>query len=499
MTTDLPVLVGVGQVTIRVGDIADARSPLDLMAEATHLAATDTGKPEILQDVDSVQVVNVISWPTTDPAADLATRLGMPAGERVYTSIGGNTPQWLVNRTARRLALGEIRAALLVGAEAMHSVRLAQKQRAELPWPPRGRPEPNAGDTRPGVNALEARHGAMLPVRIYPLFENAIRAARRWGIEEHRAKLGHLGERFSAVAAGNPHAWFRQARTAGEIMTVGPANRMVGFPYPKFLNAIIEVDQGAAVLMTTESFARELGIPRERWVYLHGFGQATDAWFISDRATYHESPAIAAAGSQAFSMAHTEIQQVEHVDLYSCFPAAVQFGRDALGIGLDDPRPLTVTGGLACFGGPGNNYSMHAIATMCEKLRSAPATRGLVSAMGWYSTKHAVGIYGASRPEGDWQPADPAPDQRQLDAQPHPAVVEHADGAGTVETYTVAYSRDGEPEQAIIIGRTDDGARFWANGPTDTAHIAALTSEEGVGLRGRVSPGDATGVNHFDW
>src|SRR4029077_8013857 len=205
--------------------------------------------------------------------------------------------------------------------------------------------------------------------------------------------LGALCSRLSAVAAENPYAWFRAARAPDEIATPGPSNRMIGFPYPKLMNAIIEVDQAAAVLMTSVAEARALGIPRDRWVYLRGTGQAHDRWFVSERVDYTSSPAIREAGRQTLDSAGITIDRVDHLDLYSCFPAAVQIGRDMLGIAPDDPRPLTVTGGLPYFGGPGNNYSMHDIAETMARGRTRPGSIGLVTALGWYLTKHAVGIY----------------------------------------------------------------------------------------------------------
>lgn len=499
MSADSPVIVGVGQLVNRVRDLRDARSPLDLMTEAADLAAKDTGRPGILRHANSVQVVNILSWPTADPPGDLAAALGAPPGPRVYTTIGGDTPQRLVIETAQKLVAGDIRVALLAGAEAVHSFRMARARGEQLPWPARGQPTPNFGDTRPGANEMEARHGAYLPVRVYPLFENAIRAHRGWTLAEQRARLGRLGEQFSAIAARHPCAWFPVARSAAEVVTVTASNRMIAFPYPKFLNAVMEVDQAAAIIMTTESTANDLGIPRDRRVYLHGFGAANDHWFFSERANYYESPALAAAGRQAMTMAGVEVGEIALLDLYSCFPSAVQLARDALGIPEDDPRPLTVTGGLPYFGGAGNNYVMHSISTMVERLRAAPGTLGLVSGLGWFSTKHAVGIYSASAPSRPWEPSDLEAAQARLDAMPHASVAEAADGPATVETYTVVYNREGRPELTLIIGRLEDGRRFVANGPLDEDCVATLVEREAVGLRGRVSHDSATGINRFEW
>ncbi len=498
MASEYPIIVGVGQVTNRTDDLHDAQPPLDLMAAAARKAEEDAGAPGLLAKADSVRVVSVLSWASADPPGDLAAMVGAPPGERIYTTIGGNTPQWLVNETAESIVRGNARVALLAGAEAMHSTRLARRRGEELPWAPRARPQANAGDGRIGTSEPEVKHGANFPVRVYPLFENAIRAHQGRSLEEHRRYLGELCARFAAVAREHPNAWFRDGKPAEEIATASRRNRMISFPYPKFMNAIMEVNQGAALIMTSESTARELGVPQDRWVYLWGCGDATDHWFFTERVNYWTSPAIRAAGRRALSMAGVGIDEIAHLDLYSCFPAAVQLGREALGIAPDDPRPLTVTGGLPYFGGPGNNYTTHAIATMVERLRREPEALGLTTALGWYSTKHAVGVYGARRPQREWARSDPAVDQAEIDAMPHPELVVEADGAATVETYTAAYGRAGAPELGIVIGRLDDGRRFIANVPPDDRDLLdAMTQREFVGERGAVRHDASTGTNVF--
>lgn len=493
-----PILVGAGQLTQRDVEPALALAPLAMMVEVARRAAEDAGGGAVLlARVDSLAVVNVFSWPYANPPRLLAERLGMRPAEELYTTVGGSTPQWLVNETAAKIASGRVRVALLAGAEAVRTVMRARKARHQLDWSSGGDGAPTMiGDARDGTSEHEVAHGLMLPTQIYPLFENALRARAGRGVGEHQRVLGALCARCTQVAADNPHAWFRQARTADEIATVSPTNRMIAFPYPKLMNAIIEVDQAAAVLMTSVGEARALGIPPDRWVYPWGGGQAHDRWFVSDRVDYASSPAIREAGRQALAAAGVGIDRVEHLDVYSCFPAAVQIGRDALGIAPDDPRPLTVTGGLAYFGGPGNNYSMHAIAEMMARLRARPGTLGLVTALGWYLTKHAVGVYGAAPKDGPFVREDPAPHQARLDAQPAPPLAREPSGAATVETYTVLYDRDGTPVRGLVIGRLDDGRRFLASTPDDRALLDALVTAEAVGRRGRAST--VEGLGRFD-
>jgi acetyl-CoA C-acetyltransferase len=493
-----PILVGAGQLTQRDVEPAAALEPMAMMDVVARRAADDAGGGRALLDrVDSLAVVNVFCWPYGNPPRLLAEGLGLRPAQELYTTVGGNTPQWLVNETAAKIAAGRVRVALLAGAEAVRTVLRARKARHQLNWASGGDGSPTViGETRDGTSEAEVAHGFMLPTQIYPLFENALRARAGRTIAEHQRMLGRLCGGLSAVAAENPDAWFRDARTADEIATVSASNRMIAFPYPKLMNAIIEVDQAAAVIMTSVAEARALGIPRDRWIHVWGTGEAHDRWFVSERADYASSPAIREAAGQALAAAGIGIERVDHLDVYSCFPAAVQIGRDALGIAPDDPRPLTVTGGLPYFGGPGNNYSMHAIAGMMSRLRAEPGTIGLVTALGWYITKHAVGVYSAEPKNGPFARADPAPRQVALDAQPAPPLDREPAGSATVETYTVLFDRDGAPLRGLVIGRLDDDRRFLASFPDDRQVLDALTSREGVGVRGRVATID--GLGRFD-
>jgi acetyl-CoA C-acetyltransferase len=496
MATRQPILIGVGQLIHRVADPHQVMEPLEMMAEAVRRAVADAEISQRLTDVDSLTVINIISRAYADPAGFLAARLGIDPRDRVYTSMGGNSPQWRVNETADRIARGEVRLAIIAGAEAMHGLQMAHRAGVQLDWAEAGTPE-TVGDARWGNNALEQRHHAQLPTNVYPLFENALRAKRGWSIERHAAHLAQLCARMATVAHDNPYAWFRDGKTAADIAAVGPHNRMIAFPYPKFMNAIISVDQAAALVMTDVETARSLGVPESKWVYVRGCGDATDHWFISDRVNFWSSPAIRIAGERALAQARVDIAEVDFFDLYSCFPCAVQIGADMLGVPVDDPRPLTVTGGLPYHGGPGNNYSTHAIASMVERLRGAPGKMGVVTGVGWYLTKHAVGVYSSSAPEHPFERENPKHYQHLVDDEPHPEMAAVAHGAGTVETYTVQHDRDGNPSVGVVVVRLADGRRCWAN-ITDAAILERIEHDEFIGQPGQVRHHESTQVNVFE-
>ena len=515
MTLDprTPVVVGVGQVATPADagiDPAARPEPVALMASALLAAAEDCdGVPAggaapagraLLARADSLRVVACLGWTTPDPAALVAARLGLgdeggrsgPA-EHMVSSIGGNSPQALMHDACLAISRGERDVVLVTGAEAMYARALARRDPAR-PWlewasQPEGTP-PAAlfGLDKDGATELEMRHGVVLPVHAYPLFENALRAAHGWSLDEHRARIGALWSRFSAVAAENPHAWIRHARTPDEIVTPAPGNRMVSFPYPKLCTANMQVDQGAGFIVCSVAAARAAGVPEERWVFPRSGADAHDHWFISERPELHRSPAIALAGAAALEQAGLGIDDIAFVDLYSCFPVVVQMAAAELGLALDDPgRPLTLTGGLTFGGGPGNNYASHGIAQAVAAVRRSPDEAALVSGLGWYATKHSLGVYAGRPPaHGGGQPFAWRDVQGAVDALPRCTVDAGATGPVVVETYTVTFDRAGAPERGIVACRTPAGARAWAN-VSDPDVLSELCAEEGIGRSGTLA------------
>jgi acetyl-CoA C-acetyltransferase len=299
--------------------------------------------------------------------------------------------------------------------------------------------------------------------------------------------MGRLLARFAAVAATNPLATRRDGFSAERLARVDAHNRWIGYPYPKLMNAHAYNDQAAALVMTSVGQARALGIPADACVYLHGCADAHDHWFVSERANFHSSPAIRAASRQALAMAGKGLEQIDLFDLYSCFASAVEIGCQEIGLAEDDPRGLTLTGGLPYFGGPGNNYVTHSISEMMRRLRARPGTFGLVSANGNYVTKHSFGVYSTTPLRGEWQREAPARLQAQLDALPKPAFTETPDGDAIIETYTVMHGRDG-PQFAVLFGRlAGSGERFIANlGDDAPAQLWALQQHDSLGRPGTV-------------
>ena len=475
-----PVIVGIGQINQRV-PAADARAPIDLLADAARQAETDSGAA-LLGQVDIIAVVAIGSWKYADPGAFLARQLGITPRATAVSTVGGNSPQLLVNEFATRIQNNECDVVLIGGAESMHTRWRARKEpRYEITWD-EGDDAPCEwviGDDRPGSSQYEMAHMAVAPTMVYPLFETALRAAAGRTVDDHQVHVSEMWARFSEVAAGNPDAWSRTALSAEEIRTVTPDNRMVCFPYPKRMCANIDVDQGAAVLLCSYEAARAAGVPDDRMVFLHAAAEAHDHYFVTERWSLAESPAIAAAGQAAFTAARVGIDDIARFDLYSCFPSAVQIGRAALGIAPSDPRPLTTTGGLGFAGGPVNNYPTHGIARMVQALRADPGSIGCTTALGWYVTKHAVAVWSTTPPASPFSLQHP---QAEVDALPGREPAGVVDDAGTIEATSVAVERDGTPTLGIVTALLDDGRRVIANA-RDADSLRSMMAEPWEGRR----------------
>lgn len=476
-----PVIVGVAQTKRRPVDPILATEPVEMMVDALRIAAADSGAGQaLLARADSIAVPKVVSWPYLDPGALVADHLGLSPAETVYCADGGNTPQRLVNDAAVAIARGESDVVLMVGAETTWTRLEARKHKTWLDWPRQNglRPTRFVGESTPGVTEEERAAGLELPIHVYPVFENALVAADGADPHAHRADIAVFWSRFSEVAARNPHAWAPHRLGPEAIATPTPSNRMIAWPYTKSMCANSATDQAAALIVCSAEAAHRAGVPTDRWVFPWSGADAHDHWFLSERADLHSSPALRAAGSAALELAATGVDDLAHVDLYACFPSAVQIAAAELGLPLHGERALTVTGGNAFAGAPGNNFGMHAIAAMVTALRDDPTAHGLVTGVGWYLTKHSVGVYGGHPPPSGFRHAVP---QSQVDALVRRDMVRHYVGEIRVETFTVIHGRDGAAGHAVVAGLTPANNRVW--GRTDeAATLRALIAGDLVGV-----------------
>ncbi len=477
----IPVVVATGQSI----DRSTAVSALDL-AERAARECLDAA-PGLGARVQLVSVVNVMAKTGPAPARLLARRLGLAPARTEVTTVGGNSPQWLVSRAAAAIAAGELDVALIAGAEAQHSAKAqgtggsphhddADAVGDELP------PDPVVGDDRVGVGTAELQVGLAAPVHVYALFESVIAHRAGRSSAEQRDVLGRLMAPFTEVAATQRAAWFTEVRTPSELATVTPDNRLIAEPYPNRLCAILHVNQGAAVIVSSLAAARAAGVAAGG-VFCWSGADATDVWFPTARPDLGSSAGLRAAAAAAMGAADVAVDDIGAFDFYSCFPCVVEMAVEAVGIAPDDARGLTTTGGLPYFGGPGNNYSLHAVATMVEALRARGGT-GLVSAMGWYATKHAVGVYGATPPPHGWRRGETARAQRDIDATAVPVATE-AEGRAVVVAATAVMGPDGTVTAAPAIARLADGRQMAV--AAAPGELADLAGRDLVGARVEVS------------
>ncbi len=478
-----PCIVGVAAHTWRG---LDAPEPLAMWEHVARAAAADTTRAGVIDRLDSLQLVYCQTVQYDDAVARLAERLGITPRHRYYSGIGGTTTQVLVDNTAEAMLRGELDLALIASAEALATQRAYKKRGERFPYSfPPGEKRPFPWESPP--DPVEIAHEVFQAWLTFAAFDNARRGHLREPLDAYRAGIGEMLAPMTRVAAHNPNAWFPTERSAQEIVTPGPDNRMVGYPYTKYAVAVMDVDMAAALVVATHERADALGIPPDRRVYLRGYCYATDPVLVAAHPDMWRSPAMAHASTTALAAAGAGIDDVKYLDLYSCFASSLHFACDALGLDPTDSRGLTVTGGLPYHGGPASGYLTHSIAAMVDKLRADPAELGLVSGVGMHMTKHVFGCYSA-------EPAAPAP--APPPASPPPAavpVVATHDGDVSVVAYSVVHGRDGEPEWMLLVGDIGDGTRTYAQ-VHDTDACRRAEVEEIVGSRARVTPTERDGV-----
>jgi acetyl-CoA C-acetyltransferase len=498
-----PVIIGAAQRTWREPDFD--RTPAEALYEVCAAATDDAGGEKIRSAIDALVSVRFIADTTPaagalfprNPCKDVAERLGIKNPELYLGAIGGNTPQYLVNRMVEKVCSGEHAVALLTGAEFMASFFSALKGVGDISkWAGEPTDEPpTLGEERDGLNEQEKLHGLYEPINTYPLFEMSLAHHMQLGRSEHDNLIAEISARMSAVAAGNEYAWRQEAQSAETIGTVAPKNRYIGYPYTRSMNAVLEVDMGAAVIITTVGKARELGVPEEQWIYYRGGVDVNDIWYPSERENFYSSPAIKLGWENLSQSAGVGLEDLSHFDIYSCFPSAVQISCNAIGLSPLDERNVTVTGGLPYFGGPGNNYSLHAIAQMVSDLRSNSGT-GLVTANGLYLTKHSLGLYSSEAPTAAPLPLASGPLQEQIESGPRVTPAAQPEGSASVETYTVAFDREG-PKKGIVVARNAQGERIIANSSSDEDTLKAMVDKNPIGQQGNITTRE--GINIFEF
>lgn len=471
MTLDprTPVIVGAGLVN----DRDRHAEPIGMMVAATDQALDDAGGARLRERLEAVRVVWGV-WPYRDPGRLVAERIGVAHARTTITTLGGNQVYDLVADTAARIAGGELAAAVVCGAETLRTRRhdRAAGRRSEyVAEPDTARPDEVFGSDRPLSTDAERAIGVDQAVHFYAMAETAIRHRNGESVEQHRDRIAALWAAASDVAAVNPDAWTRRAFTAAEIATPSPANRPVAAPYPKLMTSNLDVDQGGAVIVCSAAVAEQAGVPRDRWVFPWSAAAASDHPYPTNRWALDESPAMRLAGRRALALAGLGVDDCALMDLYSCFPSAVQVAQRELGVPAD--RPFTITGGLTFAAGPLNCYCLLPLVRAVRLLRDRPDERAFLTGNGGYFTKHSMLVLGGS-PPGSFRSESVQAEVDRLPARPDPA---GDAGPATIEAYTVAFDREQRPERAILACLDAGGSRRWAQS-RDGAIMRALLDDD---------------------
>lgn len=490
-------IVGTARRTWR--DPADeAPEPLGMWEEVSRAAIDDVGsRHDVLGGIDHLAVVHCQAWSYDDPVGRLTERLGRPWIDGTTSIIAGTSPQRLLDAAAERMRRGEISSALVVGAEAGASIRRHAKAGSVPRWSyPGEHPTLTPEMLREWYLPTELAHGVMPAWLTFALLEQA-RWAARGGLASDRDLLAERLSALSQVAAVNPDAWFPKAWSADELRSTAGGNRLVASPYTKHMVAFPDVDMAAANLLVTHEQADAWDVPAEHRVYLRGWGFARDAAHVAARADLTGSPAMRSAQQEALGRAGVELDEVDVFDLYSCFGSAVAFATDALGLADDDPRPLSVTGGLPFHGAPGSNYMGHSISHAVSHIRAGEAGMAMVTGVGMHMTKHVAALYSAEPGVPEPGPAEAAQVNVPDDEVVEPLVADHANGPVVVRAATVVHGRDGAPERVVAICGLPDGRRCYAQSQ-DADVIAAVAADAWVEAPGKVTMADdGTNVLHL--
>ncbi|MHA7821064.1 MAG: acetyl-CoA acetyltransferase [Erythrobacter sp.] len=486
-----PVIIGVGQASERVGEPGyEALSYMDLGGRALAAAIADTGASgSVAGAIDTLAAIRAfeMSRPGKEPPfggpdnipGALAKRVGACPEKLILSPTGGQTNQQYVGEFASAIAAGESQCAVIVGSEVI-STALALAAKGEKPdWSEEiGGEFEDRGYGLDGMMEMELfAHGATGAIPLYAIAENARRAKLGKSLEEYRRDIGGLFEPFTRVAAHNPHAAAPKHRSAEELATVTERNRIVAEPYTRMTVARDQVNQAAAIIIASAGAARELGVPEDKWVHVHAVTQATELE-LSERPDLAANPASIASVERALDIAGMGMDEMNYLDFYSCFAIPVFNQCDHFGLSPDDPRGLTLTGGLPFFGGAGNNYSAHAICEAVERVRSDPGSYALVGANGGWMSKYATGVY--STEPADW--SEGVRFQKIAEANRGVARSDASFESATVESYTINHAKNGSV--AVWIGRNEAGERVVGNADLlDEATAKAFEGGEPFGVK----------------
>jgi acetyl-CoA C-acetyltransferase len=483
LAPNTPVIVGIGFRQERSDDPTECAEPYELMVRAIRATAEDAGSPALVEQLESISVAQG-GWDYSNPGRLIADALGCPSARSILADLGVLQLS-LVSDLCRAIATGAQHVGVVTGGEAKFRMLrgtitgrpVVDTEQSEDAPPP----DVHLTSSDPWCSDLENRRGLAAPVELFAIIESTLRHRRGLDVERHRDEVAALYARLSEVAAANPHAWRREAVGADAIRNPSPKNAMVAFPYTKRHCAQWNVNQAVAILVCSAARAAELGLDDGGWIYPVAAAQSKHVVPLAQQPRLDSHAGTVLSGERALTLAGIAPRDLTAVELYSCFPAAIQsFAQD---LGLDAARPWTVSGGMPFAGGPFNSASLEGVARMVEVLRDREASSasgrrtGLVANLSGIFGKQACAVF-SNAPSVDgyrYEDVTAAVAEREVPLELREDYV----GPATIVGYTVVFAGD-VPSHAIAICDTPAGVRTVVRSE-DSALLDAMMREEFCG------------------
>ncbi len=475
-----PIIVGISQLK-QNKDEPNPNTPIELMERASRSALDDAGPEKLWSLVDTLYMTNTAGWSYKNAPARVCELLDIKPARTIFPFIGGSYPQKFINKGAKEITRGDSDVILFTGGEAEYAIRRADKGLVSLQLPPQEEPEEYDGGKNLSTSDFENDYNLILPIGLYVFLETVLKeiSGRSW--DEHNKYIGTILEHYSKVSSKHKNSWTQTPYTREEIITPADDNRYLCYPYTLRMMANRMVDMAAAIVMTSTDTAIKLGIEREKWIYPMGGADIENIYYSTQRPELHTSPAAYYGSRLSLEQAGLSLDKIDIFDIYSCFPSMIQIYLNEIGLNMDDPRGLTITGGLPYFGAPLNNYSMHAIVTAVEHIREKPSTKAFVAAQGGINTKHSFCIYGNEPSDSIWGERDDSGIQEEILSKALPEPVKKASGNLRIDAYAIHYNRNGNPELGTVTGMLDSGARTLAHIDADPDELEEVKDRSIIG------------------
>ena len=486
------MIVGVATQVGRPGD-ADAPDAVGWMERAVAAALEDAVGPEassaggeLAAEVGWIGLPEG-TWRCSDAGAVLAGRLGLGgvAAVRTVRADIGVLQQRLVAEACGAIQRGETAAALVVGGEARARDRAIAKaggEATQTAGPDGAQPDEVIHPADELMSDLELERDLATPATQYAIVEDALAHADGIDRAALRRRLGELWSGFAAVAADNSTAWDRSAPSGKAIVDTAGGNRMVADPYTRSLCSQWNVDAASALVLTSVDLADRLAIPPGRRVAVEATVESNLILPLPQRAELHRWPAFEVVIEALAAHCGVPVEGglgADVVDLYACFPSAVQIQARALGLPCDAPR-LTATGGMTFAGGPLNNAALASMVAVVERLRNPTSgggsARGLVTSISGMLTKPGAMMLSTATQPTPFAALDVTADA--TDRCPVLSVVPDLRGDAVIDGATVITTFEGIRRAVAVVHAAagDSTVRSVATSDREavTASIAAL-------------------------